>query len=944
MESRPLVLLGVAALLVLSVTGAGARGLEIDSTDDPVWGRQDVEGAEFKSARLETLWIFDAQFNTTTGDDDWTVLDRSGTLGMENEWHKDTIRIGGFPHLGDSAWWCGKYNECWRQPRGYGNNWLMSLERAFPEVAINTNPGDELTLEYDQRFALEHDYDYGYIDVSTDGGDTWVTEHSVNNPGFAGKPGLSKDWDDPETGHDTVDLSIYAGLDVDIRFRVESDGAYSSEDEPDNGAPNHSVQDGAWQIDNIELIGPGGTFWLDDCESPGDNGWVREDTENTGQIGTVWWRGQFGIDFLTGRAFTCDDRPMGTWMFAPVDIVTSAMVDNENTWLMSPPIDISGAPKLVGHWDYWADAPDPTGDRYNLYLASNDIEACVQDPGGFLDEDPGWWFATAGWRTKTDDWDAFAGNAWLSILHVALNDTLDANGEHWGGMFLNFQRLGIPSGDAGTTWEHHTWEGFNDWFVDQLTDALLDTASVKIKDDDGIVSANTVASNDGGLAWSSYPGRKQAPNDPLDHWWYLPPPSAEMTMGSVIRYYFEGMDGVGNIATDPAGAPDRWYEMTILPIVGSELEPGILLVDKHGRRTPGAQRDWRHSSEYYYTEALGILGYEYDKYDVEVPSGSRLSDGPDSVGMKYYDTQIWFNNYFDAHTLNRIDQYNLREWLNQAALPAERNLLVTGNNVGRELIGAGVETLAFYETWLASDWLEDAVGSVTVDSIPGLEDHAGGWDFLTHDDGEAILRGGCPHLSYYDVITPTSGIAGTEIVADYVRLDEVRKNAGVAYTHQTLGYQTVNLGFGIEYMMDGTHGGGSSNYTTEGYYHTGLDDRLNLMQNIMDYFDKAAGGDPTGIVDGGVRNTLSQAYPNPFNPVTKIAYSVREAGRVTIRVFNVSGRTVRTLLEEELAAGATGFVVWDGANDAGERCASGVYFYRIEAPGFASSRKMVMLK
>jgi flagellar hook assembly protein FlgD len=78
--------------------------------------------------------------------------------------------------------------------------------------------------------------------------------------------------------------------------------------------------------------------------------------------------------------------------------------------------------------------------------------------------------------------------------------------------------------------------------------------------------------------------------------------------------------------------------------------------------------------------------------------------------------------------------------------------------------------------------------------------------------------------------------------------------------------------------------------------------------------------------------------------VTRIDYSVREAGQVTIRIHNVAGRVVRTLLDTKLEAGAVGHVVWDGTDDRGERCASGVYFYRITAPGFAGSRKMVMLK
>jgi flagellar hook assembly protein FlgD len=98
------------------------------------------------------------------------------------------------------------------------------------------------------------------------------------------------------------------------------------------------------------------------------------------------------------------------------------------------------------------------------------------------------------------------------------------------------------------------------------------------------------------------------------------------------------------------------------------------------------------------------------------------------------------------------------------------------------------------------------------------------------------------------------------------------------------------------------------------------------------------------VVDGGARNELSHAYPNPFNPMTRIAYSTKETGPVTIEVYNVAGKVVRTLLDTELEAGARGFVIWDGTSEGGEKCASGVYFYRIAAPGFTESHKMIMLK
>jgi len=549
-----------------------------------------------------------------------------------------------------------------------------------------------------------------------------------------------------------------------------------------------------------------------------------------------------------------------------------------------------------------------------------------------VDEEPGWWFGGPYWNVKYDDWDAFAGNDWLAIVHAARNDYDVEAGPHMAGYWVNRTRLGVPSGDAGTQFDIDIWNNFNDWFQEQLAEALEDTAEMTISDDDDVSSAHLVASNDGGQTWESYACRRENPESNL---WYVPPPSNQMVPGSEIEYYYQATDGVGNVAIYPDDAPTRVFEMSILPLEATVSDPGILLVDKHRRRTPGENRDYDHTSQYYYREMLNILGYEWETYEVEVESGSIKSEGPDSVGYKYYDTQIWFTNRFDTRTIKPFDQANLISWLNQSGEGKERNLVITGNNWGTELMATGLETLSFYETWLASDYIDNEVGIVTVDSVPGLRDRVGGHDFMTHDDGECIIRGGCPYLHHFDVTEPYAGIPGAEAVVDYVKQDSSTRPAGVAYTHQTLGYQTINLGFGMEFMMDGMLPGG--------YYNTGMEDRADLMGNIMTYFGQTPSGPGTGVVDGR-KNELSHAYPNPFNPVTKIAYSVKESGPVTIAVYNVAGKIVRTLLDTEVDAGAQGFVVWNGANDGGERCASGVYFYRINAAGFSESRKMIMLK
>jgi hypothetical protein len=884
-----------------------------------------VEGLRSRPS-ADTLWIFDADFEDLIGDNaGWQSFDRSGTLGHENHWHKDTIRINGFPYLGDSTWWCGKYDICWRQPRGYGNDWYQVLSREFP-LSEWSVPEDDVSLEWDQRLAMEHDYDYGYVDFSTDGGGTWNTVATYSNPGFVGKPGFPQDWDSPTYGHPLLDLGTYAGQDIELRYRFESDEAYSSQDEFDD--PPHPVRDGAWQLDNIEWRVNDATVWLDDCESPGDNGWVHDDIPATGQTGVTFWRGLYGVDFETGRDQYCDEQ--SGWMYVAIDPNTGTMVDHEFAWLQSPPIDVEGATKLVGKWDAWVDFPRESNDIFDTEILSND-DGCPQ--GGGWDPDPGWWYGGPFWYTGTEDWDAYAGNAWLFVRWMVQNDEPPEPGyDHMGGLFLNRQRVGVPTGDVGTLFERDIWRSFNDWFEDDLPEAFEDSALIRVTDEDGVSTVLLLSSNDDGTSWSSYACHRE---DPESSWWVTPPPAAEMIPGSEIRYYYEATDGLGNVAVHPKEAPAQWFEMSILPITGSTSSPGILLVDKHGRLTPGEDRKYRHTSEYYYLEALEVLGYECDVYDVEVPSGSTSkSDGPDTSGMKYYDTQVWFTSDVRRYAVNPVDQLRLSQWLSEAGSGAERNLLLTGNNSSEELDDGG-DSLGFLASWLATDLVTGDLG----DTLPALRDSAGGFDFMTHDDGRCILRGGCPEMNDFDVVQPIGEIPGVEVVAAYVKEDRSVHPAGVAYTHDGLGYHTVNLGFGVEFMMDEP---GAS--VPIGHYATGIDDRVDLMANIMEYFGKAPGGSGTGVDEPNtLANRLARAYPNPFNPSTTIEYSVAAEGRVTLRIYDLSGRVVRTLVDEPIDAGRH-VVVWDGLNDAGDRTASGVYFVRMETGKFSSVRKVVLLK
>lgn len=282
---------------------------------------------------------------------------------------------------------------------------------------------------------------------------------------------------------------------------------------------------------------------------------------------------------------------------------------------------------------------------------------------------------------------------------------------------------------ADTQWQVDTWDNFHDWFVDDLAEALQDSAHFRIRDGDGVVSARLLATNeaDGGT-WEAYDFVRESPES---DWWWAPPPVNQIIPGKEIFYYCEATDGVGDTSVFPHGAPSIHREFSILPIHASLEDPGLLLVDKHGRRIPGADDQFKYFYEDYVREAMDILGYTYDVYDVEVPTGSIKSDGPDTSGMRYYDTQVWFSGDLSEASLNKRDQYHLILWLSEAEFGEERNLLMAGNGVGR-WVGLDNDTLDFYSEWLAAEYL----GYTGFTFLLGLCDEPGDHDFMTYDDRE----------------------------------------------------------------------------------------------------------------------------------------------------------------------------------------------------------------
>jgi len=103
----------------------------------------------------------------------------------------------------------------------------------------------------------------------------------------------------------------------------------------------------------------------------------------------------------------------------------------------------------------------------------------------------------------------------------------------------------------------------------------------------------------------------------------------------------------------------------------------------------------------------------------------------------------------------------------------------------------------------------------------------------------------------------------------------------------------------------------------------------------------ALSSDETGLVPQEF--ALHQNYPNPFNPTTTISYDLPEQAQVTLGIYDLLGKQIKTLVNHSQDAGNR-ITVWDGTDELGRPVSAGVYLYRIKAEEFTQTRKMLLLK
>jgi hypothetical protein len=399
--------------------------------------------------------------------------------------------------------------------------------------------------------------------------------------------------------------------------------------------------------------------------------------------------------------------------------------------------------------------------------------------------------------------------------------------------------------------------------------------------------------------------------------------------GDQVSFYYSAANanGVTNYFSSRAGIVGSEAEARSNPDIVNCLPTGnseILLVNYHDSE----------STSMYFDYMFDQLGIEADRYHgryVEPvfayswihlrATGAQLASA--------YKTIIWYaasDGIFLDDDWDSEEQVLVDFLAEQNLGTREANLYITGDNITRSIssyalsskLGVGSELWDHVEQFPLRPTVTATTGSIF--SHGGVPD-----EFYLYPGARDI----CRHK--FDLLYNISTTAKGEMAYGPPPSATYFASVSHSFVDGNVTVKTLTDGFDITAIRDDSAG-----YPT---------DMVDHLADIMNWFGYAvtptdAGESPTRFV-----NELSQNYPNPFNPSTKIQFQVKETGPVTLKVYDVAGRLVDTLVDGELVPKTGGYTVtWRGTDRSGNRVASGVYFYRLTAKGFEKTRKLVLLK
>jgi hypothetical protein len=399
------------------------------------------------------------------------------------------------------------------------------------------------------------------------------------------------------------------------------------------------------------------------------------------------------------------------------------------------------------------------------------------------------------------------------------------------------------------------------------------------------------------------------------------------TRGYMIEYYFEAFDLDGNRSTLPSDIDDtgespyrggsKHFEFTCLPSFYTDI---LYVDDFDGRGSiKGAVQD-------YFDPAFNDVlppDNQPDRFDVNGPS-SMAGNGLGSRAAYQqlepaYRNMIWDSGDLRYATVSdgtggdkSPDLQLMLDWVTNAN--ADHGFWFLGDNLPQDVKSKGA---------LTGVMIHDSYLGLTGEFNPIVS-----WD-LAMSGLSFYLYGGCPIANDFDAFDSIGHAGGGSFSGPF---DHPSGSLFTTYIESAAGPYDIYLvwsGFSFMAIRDASQSTSARN---------------RALRDVMMFFETDTNPDITGDdVPPAYADYLLQNYPNPFNPVTTITYGVKIPAKVSLRIYNVAGQLVRTLVDERQDAGNYR-ITWDGKNDEGHATAAGVYFYRLRNDRFTSTKKMVLIR
>ena len=342
---------------------------------------------------------------------------------------------------------------------------------------------------------------------------------------------------------------------------------------------------------------------------------------------------------------------------------------------------------------------------------------------------------------------------------------------------------------------------------------------------------------------------------------------------------------------------------------------------------------------------------------VNSSKGSYTYDGNNNLTealIQYWDGSAWVNSFKQSYIYdgnNNPAEYLLQTWDGSAWVNYYKgSYIFDGNNNLTEL---------FYQTWDGSAWVNSSKYSYTYNGNNNLTEY-----FYQTWDGSAWVNNYKYSYTYdgnnnltEDLYQTWDGVSWvnsskssyiydgnnnqTELLIQYWDGSAWANNYKYSYTYDGNNNQT-------EALMQLWNSFAWVNISKDSYTYDGNNNKIealrqnwdgsawvNSSQNSYVYIPVTAVNEDLSSV---YSYNLSNNYPNPFNPSTKISWQLPVRGQVLLKVYDVLGNEVATLINEEKPAG-----IYEVIFDASD-LASGVYFYRLQTNGFTQTKKMILMK